>query len=40
MRVKLNRTLTMVLITTVLVTMTWLIDTAECAVVTQSLQMV
>ena len=37
MRVKLNRTLTIVLIATVLVTMPWLIDTAECAVVTDGL---
>ena len=37
MRVELNRTLTIVLITTVLVTMPWLIDTAECAVVTDGL---
>ena len=34
MRVKLNRTLTIVLITTVLVTMPWLMDTAEGGVVT------
>ena len=37
MRVKLNRTLTIVLITTVLVTMPWLMDTAEGGVVTDGL---
>ena len=38
MRVELNRTLTIVLITTVLVTMPWLIDTAKCGgVVTDGL---
>ncbi len=37
MRVKLNNTLTIVLITTVLVTMPWLMDTAEGGVVTDGL---
>ena len=37
MRVKLNKTLTIALITTVLVTMPWLIDTAEGGVVTDGL---
>jgi hypothetical protein len=37
MSVKLNRTLTIVLITTVLITMPWLIDTAEGGVVTDGL---
>ena len=37
MRVELNRTLTIVLITTVLVTMPWLMDTAEGGVVTDGL---